>query len=258
MLYLYAVIDQPGVEFPLPPGLADTAVNVLPLDGMGVVAGRLTDKPRPDTANAHRHMDVLTALMQKCTVLPARFGAIFSGRDDLGRSLGVVHDAMAAALLRLRGQVELSVTATDRKPLILRPVHEGGELAPPAGPGIGSAPVKRYITTGRVKSLQRLSRMRVNEAIAAVLSATFAPLATNQSWQPAGSAAGRPGITAAVLLPRSRLEAFHNALAGLRGEQADLDIRCTGPWPPYSFGGKCGQMLAAWAARGLEPGRMVP
>jgi hypothetical protein len=247
MLYLYAVIDQPGVEFPLPPGLLDSAVEVLPFDGMGLAAGRLMDIPQRNAANAHRHMNVLTALMQKCTVLPAQSGAIFAEHDELRRALAAMQGALAAALLRLRGHVEVSVTATHRRPLILEPVHDGTQLAPVPDTEMG--PGRRCVTTGRVKTGQRLRQMRTNEAIAAVVSATLAPLVTSQSWQPLASAAGRAGISAAALVPRTRLEALQRALAGLREQETDIDIRCTGPWPPYSFAGKCGQTLAAWASR---------
>lgn len=129
MLYLYAIIDKPGVEFELPRGLEDAELEVLPFDGLGAVAGPLSGRPSADAANAHRHMAVLKTLMQECTVLPTRFGAVFRKREQLHRAVAGLHTTLAADLERLRGQVEVALKVVDRQALILAPVRDDGTAA---------------------------------------------------------------------------------------------------------------------------------
>ena len=42
-------------------------------------------------------------------------------------------------------------------------------------------------------------------------------------------------LTAAYLLPEGSVETFRRALRKLEWSHPELDLICTGPWPPYSF-----------------------
>jgi hypothetical protein len=46
---------------------------------------------------------------------------------------------------------------------------------------------------------------------------------------------GADPLRAAYLVDRSEVESFVDLVRGLQGAHPDIDLVCTGPWPPYSF-----------------------
>ena len=42
-------------------------------------------------------------------------------------------------------------------------------------------------------------------------------------------------VSAAFLAPRTGMADLLAAAAQMQSERADLDVVCTGPWPPYHF-----------------------
>lgn len=233
MLYLYAIIDRPSAQLTPPCGVEDATPEILPFNDFSVVAGLLRTTPLRENAGIRCHMDVLNTLMRQCTVLPVRFGTVFPTYDELSQSMFDMQDTLLSDLRRLRGQVELGVCATARSTLPAPKITPdglavGGAFIPGQGPGF------RYIAGKRAEHEQRLRESRTNEALAALVCAPFATLASEQDWHALASSAGR-GISAAFLLPRHRFDAFQLVVTQLRRAEPDLDILCTGPWPPFSF-----------------------
>lgn len=234
MFYLYGVIDQSDVEFELPRGLGDGELNVLSVNGLGVVTGRLSDLPNRDTENAHRHMEVLTTLMEQCTVVPSRFGAIFHSRDELDRLIIDLHDSLSANLQRLRGKVEMELKASNPHAHILKSVRDEVRQIETAKYAATSTSLRFFPTLPSVKEYVK-HQADANEALVHTVCRPFANLVTEYIWRPVSAGAGRAAISAAFLLLRENVEAFQKALDTLRQSEPALNIQSTGPWPPYSF-----------------------
>lgn len=236
MLYLYGIIDRPCARPPLPPGFGEVEPDIFEHQGLGAVAGFFNGgAPPADSANVRRHMAVLDALMLTGrTVLPARFGSMVSGREELNAFISGSRETLQADLNRLRGQIELGVRASDCRPQALNRQTEADEEPGPAD-GAPPGPGARYLAVRQAEAGRRASRKRALGALAASILEPLSPLVTTSAWQAPPSPPGRLILSLALLLRRERLEAFRLALAQLRRSRPWLEILCTGPWPPYSF-----------------------
>jgi hypothetical protein len=135
VLYLYAIIDPVREPLVLPPGLEDAKACVVPFDGLAAVVSALDRPPGHETREVCRHMDVLSALIERHTVLPVRFGTVFPSREDLERSIADAREVLTADLRRLSGQIEFGITVTGQElpaPQEEPPQAGGGEQGPGA------------------------------------------------------------------------------------------------------------------------------
>ncbi len=230
MLYLYGIIDGRQTPEPMPAGLEDRASCIVPYDDLAAVAGWLQrGRPPASEANLRKHFNVLEAFMASHTVLPARFGSTFADLEELTAHLAFSRNTYTGDLRRLRGQIELGVRA--------------GWHAAPMGPSdasmvfaaTGSGPGACYLAEKRAKAAYCLDRQREAQDLASIISAPLALHATQAVWRPLRGNLEKAAISMAFLLSKERLGGFREALVALRRSKPDLDILCTGPWPPYSF-----------------------
>lgn len=236
MLYLYGIIDQPCSRLPLPSGLGEAAPDIFEYTGLGAVASPLNGgAPEGDGANVRRHMEVLDALMlTQRTVLPVRFGSVFSEREDLNAFISGSRETLLADLKRLRGHVEVGVRASDRRPQVLTQEPEAEEDFPSASEA-AALPGARYLAVKKAEADHRANRKRALDVLAAAVVEPFKPLAAASAWRALPASLGRPSVSLALLLLREQLDAFRLALAELRRSEPWLEILCAGPRPPYSF-----------------------
>jgi hypothetical protein len=238
MFYLYGIIDQPDAEYELPQGFGGSAVEIVTCGGedakLGAVVSEIGKEPDRNAKSAHTHMNVLTTLMQNCSVLPSRFGIVFPSRDELVETISRLHMPLRDDLHRLSGQVEVNIKVTDRSPLLVKPVCEPAE-----GPGEtkpeGEEPAVRYVTSKGANIKIRAQQTRGNELLAETIQAPFAAMVTGKIWRAVPTASGRPQITANFLLPREQFDAFRDGVKDLQETSPRLEVRITGPWPPFSF-----------------------
>lgn len=161
------------------------------------------------------HERVVELLMDRQPILPVRFGNTVNDESQIRSLLHERRRELSAALQRVRGAVELGVRAQWSQP---RPI------TPEDGPQTGTdyllerlAMRKRADAVVRglegLSGLARLSRIRVLP---------------------------RPTLPflGAYLVETAVLTAFVEACAELDDELDDVELVCTGPWPPYSFAGE--------------------
>jgi hypothetical protein len=199
VIHLYA-IAEPG-----PP----VALEELRHGDLCGIFARHGDR-EPTIEALERHERVVEDLMAVRTLLPARFGSVLDGEDDLRALLDRRAHEFAAALGRVRGRVEIGVRARPRSVPDV-----------PATPASGRAYVER-----------KLARLR---AARAVQDDMHDPLAARAHAAVARVLAEpEPQFTGAYLVDRDTVDAFRARVE----EVADgREVVCTGPWPPYSFVG---------------------
>ena len=139
--------------------------------------------------------------MEQRALLPVRFGTLVA--DDAAAAAAVAGrgEALAGALRRVRGAVELSVRAVA-----------------PGQPDEGS-PGEHL----QARAAHERTAAALHERLAARRARARAPR------RPRAAAGGVPRR------PRARSAASSSLVRGLQAEHAELSILCTGPWPPYSF-----------------------
>jgi Gas vesicle synthesis protein GvpL/GvpF len=216
VIYVYAIGDAAA----LPPepdgrGLGDARLEVLARDGLAAVLSRHpTLRPEPSPELLWAHEAVVERLMARATVLPLRFGTVLDGDDALAATLAERRDELAAGLERVRGRVELGVRVLG--------------APPPPRPREPSRP-----QSGRAYLMARRDAHHRAEREAA---AVHAPLAAEAHDARLRAPAPPPAIlSAAYLVDRGAVAAFRGRVGALAAARADVEIACTGPWPPYSF-----------------------
>jgi Gas vesicle synthesis protein GvpL/GvpF len=196
VIELYAITDDPT-----PPEPPLRAVRCDGLTALCAPAEPRQGEPTPDAL--WRHEEVVEGLMQGRDLLPVRFGTLVSDEEAAARALMNRRDELTASLERVRGAVELAVRAHAREP----------DEAPVAATGID------YI---RAKS----RRME----LARLLHEPLASIARDSRTRP-----GPELLRAAYLVDRDDVDRFVALVRELEESHAELDLVCTGPWPPYSF-----------------------
>jgi hypothetical protein len=196
------------------PSLPDAALRMLPCGTLRVIWGPAGEGP-VDADALWRREALVEALTERCDLLPIRYGARFAGEEELARAVTVRAGELTLALDRIRGAVELSVRVHDA---VARSLSQ--DDAEPAAGG-GAALRARARVAARA------------EQVATIADDALRPLA-RESLRRATSGPSE-ALRAAYLVDRGTVEAFGASVARLEEAHPELQILCTGPWPPYSF-----------------------
>jgi hypothetical protein len=205
VIELYAITDHPGPELP---GIAP--LRVVARGGLGIVCGPATEASEVTPDELWRHERVVEALMRDRDLLPVRYGMRVGDEREAAHALEERQAELAGALERVRGAVEVSVRA-------LRADHDRNSGDAESG--------SEYLRT-RARTAAAAGNLHEPLSAAARMSARRAP--------------GMPDelLRAAYLVDRTKLEAFTALVRDLDEANPDVQVLCTGPWPPYSFVGR--------------------
>lgn len=215
MLYLYGLIETR----PLPSrrGLGDGELARVEVGELAAVVSEIDQRPTASEDALWEHESVLEALMIDGPVLPVRFGVVFADVEDVERELRTRHDAFAAALETVRGKVEIGVRVLKAPAVDERPA---------AADDGDSRPGTRYLR-------ERLARRSEAALLARPIQDALAPFAVAERVRV------RPEpntlLSASYLVAASELDAVRTQVAELQRANAELNLVCTGPWPPYNF-----------------------
>jgi hypothetical protein len=198
LISLVAITDAsaPPPSAPLRAVVAGSLCVVCePADDEPVTVDRLVDRE-----------GLLEALMAERDLLPVRFGATVANESAAAQLLTERHDELEAALLRVRGAVELAVRA---------------RLAAPRD-HVAHASGREYL---RAKVGTSEAARRLHARLEAI----------------ARSAVVRSGpdvLRAAYLVDRAVVPDFVTEVQQAQALDSELSLLCTGPWPPFSFAGE--------------------
>lgn len=233
LLYLYGISPSaPKIKLS---GSIDGASPVEHLEDSGLTAwysrvpvGEFGEKLESNMENLEwlsaasvRHQRTVSRISEAITLLPARFGTVFSNEQSLAQHIREQKEKLTETLARIEGTEEWGVK------LLLN-------AAPPASP-IDVASGRDYLrakaTMVQVKKRAELDPdviefARELQAIAAD-SAPAGKVSSGQNnleWQ------------ASFLVRKKDRPQWDRLLKKYATRWADRrEIQCTGPWPPYSF-----------------------
>jgi hypothetical protein len=162
-----------------------------------VAAPAQYQRQTPNESDLERHATVLGTVAERCAVAPAPVGTVFRDRAALVRWLELHYHALHESLAYLDGRTVARVHIVKRDPAS---TIEGAALA--------------------ARAADVLKNLRAQ-------AAAMVPLKTEQLT----------GIvlSGAFLVEREKWGAFTSAVGAANAAHTDLDIRVTGPWPPYDF-----------------------
>ena len=194
-------------------------------------------------AMARSHHEVIAAIHREQAILPAKFGCVYAGAEDLRTALEQTHDALVAQLERLEDCDEWAVHIYADRPTIQRCVDAEHPTIQRLHQELVSA------RPGRAYFLQR----KLADEIAVATDQALSDLAqtgydhlvryavAGQVSPPARPADGPNDeieiLRAAFLLQRVSREPFVAELGRFAESQVGLRCEYSGPWPPYSFAG---------------------
>ena len=211
MLYLYAITEHPAPPLPAEPGLDDAPLLAIDAGPVAAVASEAAGAPAPGEEALWRHEAVAEALMADRPVLPVRFGTALASEEEVRSELAGRAAALAEALRRVAGHVEMGVRARLSGPEPDAPAPESGTA---------------YVHA-------RLERRRRAEAEADAVHVPLARLATAAVRRLRDRPV--PMLAGAYLVPEARVAEFTAAVDRVAEARPEARLVCTGPWPPYSF-----------------------
>jgi hypothetical protein len=224
MMYIYAVTDPAPHPLPQIAGLDHQPPETFTEAGLCVILSHHAPQTFSPTAdNVWRHEQLVESLMPNRTVLPARFGTTFPAEHDLRDVLCRRAPALRAGLDQVRGCVELGLRVLD-------PNIQSSPSPPPPQ----THPSGRDWMLARLVREQHSDQARKQDQLLATsLHNPLAALAHDATFRI------RPGLrflmTAAYLVPRDSVNAFTDRIGSLAVDHPNLQLLCTGPWPPYHF-----------------------
>lgn len=180
-------------------------LRAVPCDGVSVLCAPAREG-EPDAEVLWEREALLERLMEERNLLPVRFGTVVEDERAAVAAIAPRSAELAETLERVRGAVEVSVRAIANR-----------EKASVEG---GAEYLRDRIATDRLAHA-------LHEPLAA-LSRDSVVLD------------GPEALRAAYLVERGEVGAFVERFRELQREHRELEVVCTGPWPPYSFTGSEG------------------
>ncbi|NJM08507.1 GvpL/GvpF family gas vesicle protein [Candidatus Gracilibacteria bacterium] len=226
-VYLYAIqLVKHGLPADLA-GIDGAALRLVQCDELAAVVSEIQQAPdvRELPAILAHELAVETLMASRC-VLPVRFGTVLSDERAV-RSLLAHHElAFRTDLTRLDGCVELGLRALWRS---------DGAAPAPAEPDVPSplSAGRRYLEGRRQVLRQEQHLLARATAISEQLHAALDPLVRAAVVRRCRDA--QTAVTASYLVERGDIGSFRSALGDLSAVFSEVQLLCTGPWPPYSF-----------------------
>lgn len=236
--YLYAIVA--GVEPPpWSAGLCGATVTLLPYRNLAAVVSQIgSEDVRSEPAQLLCHERVVEALMAQRSTLPVRFGTVLSDAKAVIATLVERYSVFRADLERLDGQIEMGLrivwdTETVRQKLTVPQPAAVPEALARTAVSDDARPGTRYLLErAREVMIERELRAEA-QALEGWCLERFATL-TSENVTRLLATPAMP-VSAAFLAPQCKLDAFLAVGAQMQRERPELDLVCTGPWPPYSF-----------------------
>ena len=167
-------------------------------------------EPTADALSAYEQ--TVRALMERGTVLPAKFGSVVEDETAVRELLRRRRKDLVARLVRVRGAVEIGLRASWR---------DGSRVPSDARSQSGSSYLRDRLEL-RQSARRVASELDPLGALARSSRRAIAP---------------RPDLPVlnAYLVDSGRVSEFVELVEQLDDRLDEVELVCTGPWPPYSF-----------------------
>jgi hypothetical protein len=229
------------LELDGPAGVEGQQVGIRTCKGLSAVISMLSapELPRADLATIMSYQRVLDYFHGKRTIIPMRFGCVFSGEAQIIRFLEDRSEEYRALLEELEGCVEMGIRVLmDNQQYEARvPSSAGSDPAPPdpglAGAGKGYLHARRshYADRDRFGNGERA----IIETVRGPFCGLFVRCKAEQSMPIAGShESSARMLSLYFLVKREEVEKFRQVFQAF-ASRSSARILLSGPWPPFNF-----------------------
>lgn len=222
-LYLYCLLPAGGASPGDLRGVDGSPVAALDEGAFRLWVSQVEAAPRPSPDRVRSHHAVVRAAMDGGTTpLPMRFGQWFPGREVLARRLEERGRDYGARLRDLEDAVELGVRFLDPAGV---PVVHGTEAGARTG--------REYLEALAGQHQRRTEDEERGRRLARELGEALGDLVRRERIEPLEPGEGL--VSVAHLVGRSDMDAHRRGIDAFRRAHGGLQLRESGPWPPYSF-----------------------
>jgi len=204
-------------------GIADSPVKGFPSGEFVVLVSELADDAQLTQQAILEHARVVSNCFRLATVLPFRFGTVFSSDEALRQAVRTNRRAFSESIAHLHGKAEMRIRVMLREdaplPEILLkglPEKAGGE----------------YLSWLRIKATRDRERQTRARALSVQVHKLFNPLQEEVSCKKI-----EKGVTIEIahLIDTAGVEKYQSRYSSAMRQFKNCDIRLSGPWPPYHF-----------------------
>jgi hypothetical protein len=233
--YLYGVINcgsQRSLELV---GVNDAAVYCQPWRSVGAAISDIDDEEcLQDIASVGRHESVIESLMQQFSLLPARFGTVLHGPDQLDDLLRENWPSFCTDLCRLENKAQLDLKVLWPASELRTLIEQNRRL--PGGPSrnqeAGTPSMRYALYKQRERAILNALKQKalehadaVQESLLRICSESRCEVLPSEELMLSGS----------YLVERSRCDEIQEVVDALQAEAPTFSFLLSGPWPPYSF-----------------------
>ena len=212
----------------LPQGVGGAPVKLIEEDGLGAAVSLIEPSDlAPNIERGLAYARVVEALHADRTVLPMRYGCLFTEEPRVVELLRLHREEYAAILRELDGCVEMGVRA-----LVDHQESPNADCGVLVAESFSQTPGTAYLAGRRAVYAEREWRDRedgrVVERCREALTGLFV------RWKAESLQSNSPHVALSFLVKREAVESFRVAFRRFsRTERARLLL--SGPWPPYNF-----------------------
>jgi hypothetical protein len=204
-------------------GVSGNQVFVYPASDLAVVVSEHNASETLNHKSGVDHARVIADCFHHSTVLPFRFGTVFSDDESLRRSIRSNQRQFLGNIDKLRGKTEMHLK-------VLVDDCCGRELErhlPAEGVGRG------YLTSLRENASRTRERQTRARAVSFQMHRLFLPLDEDVSCRLTES--GKMILDIAHLIDRKSIERYHSKFTSTSALLRECQMQLSGPWPPYHF-----------------------
>ena len=203
-------------------GVLGNQIFLYPASDFAVVVSEHSPEDKLDQKSAVDHARVIASCFEHSTVLPFRFGTVFSDDDALRRSVRSNQRQFNANVDRLRGKAEMHLKVV---------FEDSGPDSPKylSSPCVG----KEYLSRLRETATVQRERQTKAKAVFVQVHRMFSPLEEDITCRRTDS--GKMLLDIAHLIEHGSIVRYQNKYSSASQTMRDCQIMLSGPWPPYHF-----------------------
>ena len=205
-------------------GIQGNQVFLYPASDLAVLVTEHIHSDISPQSAALDHARVISDCFQQSTVLPFRFGTVFSDDASLRRSIRSNQRNFQANLAQLHGKTEMHIKVT-LEDCCREQLATGFAVDKSAGKG--------YLSDLRQTALRQRERQTVARTLSMQMNRMFAPLEEEVSCRQLES--GKMQLDVSHLIDRRLVERYLNKFAAAKQVMSACQLQLSGPWPPYHF-----------------------
>ena len=204
-------------------GVSRNQVFLYPASDLAIVVSEHNSAEGLSQKSGVDHARVIADCFRHSTVLPFRFGTVFSDDESLRKSIRSNQRQFLGNIEKLRGKTEMHLK-------ILVDDCCSRELdrhlaADTVGRG--------YLTNLRETATRQRERQTRARAVSFQMHRLFMPLDEEVSCRLTEN--GKMVLDIAHLIERKHVERYQNKFASTSAMMRDCQMQLSGPWPPYHF-----------------------